>query len=70
MKIYRINAGYRKEHIGKNFYYVFAKTASMARSKFLLRIDYLEIYSIEECNPDDYNFILKESMKGRLMLFY
>lgn len=48
MKLFAINAGYRKTDIGNTWYYIRAKNAKAARSWFKNNIKWLDIYKVEE----------------------
>lgn len=48
MKLFAVNAGYRKTDVGTNWYYVRAKNAREARKRFKDRITWLDVYGIRE----------------------
>lgn len=47
-KMWAVNAGYKKEHIGTLFYYVMAKNKTEAKRKFLSHISWLAIHAINQ----------------------
>lgn len=53
VKLFAINAGYRKSDIGTNWYYVRAKSARDARKRFKARITWLDVYSVNEITDVD-----------------
>lgn len=53
IKLFAINAGYRKSDIGTNWYYVQAKSARDARKRFKARITWLDVYSVNEITDVD-----------------
>lgn len=48
MKLFAVNAGYRKTDVGTNWYYVRAKNAREARKRFKGRITWLDVYGVRE----------------------
>lgn len=48
MKLFAVNAGYRKTDVGTNWYYVRAKNAREARKRFKDRITWLDVYGVRE----------------------
>ena len=48
MKLFAVNAGYRKTDVGTNWYYVRAKNAREARKHFKDRITWLDVYGVRE----------------------
>lgn len=48
VKLYAINADYRKWNKGVNWYYVIARTPCEARKRFANRISWLDIYEVKE----------------------
>ena len=53
VKLFAINAGYRKSDIGTNWYYARAKSARNARKRFKARIIWLDIYYVNEITDVD-----------------
>lgn len=53
MKLFTVNAGYRKTDVGTNWYYVRAKNAHEARKRFKDRITWLDIYSTNEVTDNE-----------------
>ena len=48
MKLFAINAGYRKSDRDANWYYVRARNSRCAREQFKDRINWLNIYAVNE----------------------
>lgn len=45
-KLWAVNAGYKKGHIGGLLYYVIAKNKTEAKKKFSSRISWLTVYEV------------------------
>ena len=43
-KMWAVNAGYKKEHMGRLFYYVMARNKTEAKKKFLSHMGWLVIF--------------------------
>ena len=48
LKLFAVNAGYRKSDIGRLWYYVRAKNSRDAIRRFMERITWLNVYGAEE----------------------
>ena len=48
MKLFAVNAGYRKTDVGTNWYYVRAKNAREAHKRFKDQMTWLDVYGVRE----------------------
>lgn len=47
-KMWAVNAGYKKEHMGRLFYYVMARNKTEAKKKFLSHMGWLVVYEVSQ----------------------
>lgn len=45
-KMWAVNAGYKKEHMGSLFYYVMAKNKTEAKKRFLSHVTWLTVFEV------------------------
>lgn len=61
IKLYAVNAWYRPEDRGRNWYYVRARNKTEARKRFGAIVTWLDIYEVTETEPQ----LAEEIMQNR-----
>ena len=52
-KMWAVNAGYRKEDMGRLFYYVIARNKTEAKKRFLSYMGWLDVYGVSQIMDEE-----------------